>query len=187
MRKTLDILLEFFELTIIGALIFVIVYLFVGQLLEVSGDSMEPNFHDKEQIVAEKLSPNITELKRGDIVIFNDPTQKDKLVIKRIVGLPGEEVKIENGLVYINNTLLEEPYLAMDTYTNLKYNHKIKEGEEYEIGEDSYIVLGDNRDNSRDSREWGALHKNNILGKAMIVYYPVKNFKIVINNYQFSL
>ena len=181
MKKIINTLLEFFELTLIGALVFVIVYIFIGQLLEVSGNSMEPTFHDKEQIVAEKLTINISNINRGDVVIFNDPTEKDKLVIKRVVGLPNEKIKIENGSIYIDGNLLEETYLSKDTYTNLKYNHKLKEGEEYEIGKDSYIVLGDNRDNSRDSREWGALHRNSIIGRALLVYYPLKDIGLVIN------
>lgn len=181
MKKILNILLEFVELTIIGALVFVIVYVFIGQLLQVSGNSMEPTLHDKEQIIAEKLTVNITTLNRKDIVIFNDPTDPTKLVVKRIIGLPGETVRISNGFVYINNELLEEPYLNSGIYTNLKYNHTLKENEEYKIGEDSYILLGDNREHSRDSREWGALHKSSIMGKALIVYYPIKDFKILWN------
>lgn len=177
-KKTTNIFLEFIELTIIGALTFVIVYVFLGQLLEVSGNSMEPTLHDKEQIIAEKLTINIGELKRGDIVIFNDPTEPTKLVVKRVIGLPAETIRISGGFVYINNQLLEEPYLEPNVYTNIKHNHTIKENEEYEIGPESYILLGDNREHSRDSREWGALHKTSIIGKAFMVYYPMNEFKI---------
>jgi len=182
MKNILNKLLDFFELTIIGALIFMTVYFFIGQLVVVSGDSMEPTFKNNQQLLAEKLTINITTINRGDIVIFNSigsNFENSHLLIKRVIGLPGEKIKIQSGIVYINNVPLEENYLNKDVYTNLKYNTKVIEGEEYEIGENSYFVLGDNRDNSVDSRVFGALHKNSIIGKVVLRYYPFKNFKII--------
>lgn len=176
MKKAINTLIEFFELSLIGAVIFVIVYLFIGQLLEVSGNSMEPNFHNKEQIIAEKL---VTNVKRGDIVIFNDPTNPTDLIIKRVVGLPNETFMIKEGMVYINNEILKESYLAEGTITDLRYKKNLEEGEEYKIGEDSYILLGDNREESKDSRYWGALHKDSIIGKALLIYYPFENFRLI--------
>jgi len=139
-NKILHQLLDFFEITLICCLVFFTVYLFVGQLVEVSGNSMEPNFHNGQQILAEKFSLNITNLKRGDVIIFENTEnnrQNRRLLIKRIIGLPNETTKIENGQVYIDDKILEEPYLKKDTYTNLKSDYKLKEGEEYKIGEDS--------------------------------------------------
>lgn len=182
MKNFINKLLDFFELVIMGGIIFVIVYFFVGQLVRVSGKSMEPSLYDGQQLLTEKITVNITNLNRGDIIIFNSIEEKDKsshLLIKRIIGLPGEKIKIQEGAIYINDQRLEEPYLQPDTFTTLKANSKIKEGEEYMIGEDSYFVLGDNRNDSVDSRVFGTLHKNNILGKAVVRYYPLNDFKII--------
>jgi len=177
-KKTINTLLDFFELALLGTLIFITVYFLIGQLVEVSGDSMEPNFKNGQQMIAEKLTINITKIQRGDIVIFNSLDTRN-LLIKRVIGLPGEKIKIQDGLVYINDTHLDEPYLVKNTYTKLKYNNKMEEGKDYEIGEDSYVVLGDNREVSIDSRAFGSLHKNDILGKVILRYYPIKDFRII--------
>jgi signal peptidase I len=181
MKTILNKLLDFFELTVLSALIFMTVYFFIGQLVEVSGDSMEPTFSNGQQLLAEKLTVNITTINRGDVVIFNNITNKieeSHLLIKRVIGLPGEKIKIQNGSVYINNEKLKEPYLKNDVYTYIKTNYNMIDGEEYEIGADSYIVMGDNRTNSVDSRIFGALHRNNIIGKVVLRYYPIKSLKI---------
>ena len=138
---------------------------------------MSPNFHDKEQMLAEKLSTKFIELKRGEILIFKHPLELDRLLIKRVVGLPGETIRISNGLVYINDRVLDEPYLAPDTKT--QQEQALQEGLEYKIPSDSYVVMGDNRPKSTDSREWGFLSKDLIVGRAVLVYYPTNRIKLV--------
>ena len=175
-------ILEIFEYLLISVLIFLIVYVFIAQLVQVSGDSMNPTFNDKQQLIAEKVSVVLGDLNYTDVVIFNsieeDDINNSHLLIKRIIGLPGDKIKIENGFVYLNDNRLQEDYLPDGVYTNLKPNNKIIEGEEYIIGEDSYFVMGDNRDESNDSRYFGTLHKNDILAKVVARYYPFEDFKI---------
>lgn len=170
-------LVELFELTVIGVVVVAVAYIFAGQLLRVTGDSMLPNFHDGEQIVAEKVTVKFENLKRNDIVIFQHPTNPDKLVIKRVIGLPGETMELQNGKILIDGKILDEPYLAEETRT-LTGNY-IKENVVYTIPADSYIFLGDNRSNSSDSRDWGPISKNNIVGKAFLVYYPFNELGLV--------
>ncbi len=172
-----DLLLDFVEITIIGTTIFLLVYLFIGQLLEVTGESMIPTLADKEQVIAEKLSMKINPLETGEIVVFRHPEQHTRLLIKRIIGLPDEKLKIMDGQVYINGTLLEEPYLKNGIIT--KPAEHMSEGVEYKIPGNSYILMGDNRGKSSDSRHLGAIREELIVGKALLVYYPLNNFRLI--------
>lgn len=167
----------YFQVIFIFILVFFVVYFFLGQLYEVMGDSMEPNFHDQEQLIAEKLSTRFGNLKRGDIVIFKSPKDESRLLIKRIVGLPEEKVMLKDGSVYINGEYLPEPYVPEDMLTK---EMRIMESDfEYTIPADSYMVLGDNREKSTDSREWGFVKSENMIGRAILVYYPLKNIRFV--------
>lgn len=173
-KKTL---MDIFEYMIIGAAVFGLTYVFAGQLLRVAGDSMVPNFHDGEQIVAEKISLKLNNPKRGDILVFNHPTFPGRFVIKRVIGLPGETIKISEGSVYINNVLLQESYLDPGVKTTSgKY---LEENMEVIVPSNSYILLGDNRSNSTDSREWGPIKKETIEGKGLLVYYPFNKIRII--------
>lgn len=176
--KTLGkILLDFFELTLVGVAIFIMVYLFAGQLLEVTGNSMYPNFLDKEQIVLEKLSIKLKNPQRGEVIVFRHPDEPEKLLIKRVIGLPNETIKIFEGSVYINGSKLEETYLEDGVVT--KGKTIIKEDVEYVVKPNAYVVMGDNREQSNDSRDWGEIYLDEIVGRGMLVYYPTKNFRII--------
>jgi signal peptidase I len=139
---------------------------------------MLPNFENKEQLIAESLSVKLKDLRRGDVVVFESPLENDKLLIKRVIGLPGENFKIVDGKVYINSNLLnEDSYLQSNEYTFVeKY---FENNFEYHIPNDSYVVLGDNRDESTDSREWGYVDINSIIGKVIVKIYPIKSIGIV--------
>ena len=139
---------------------------------------MLPNFENKEQLIAESLSVKLKDLRRGDVVVFESPLENDKLLIKRVIGLPGENFKIVDGKVYINGNLLnEDSYLQSNEYTFVeKY---FENNVEYYIPNDSYVVLGDNRDESTDSREWGYVDINSIIGKVIVKIYPIKSIGIV--------
>jgi signal peptidase I len=167
----------YFQVIFIFLIVFVILYFFLGQLYEVIGDSMYPNFYDKEQLIAEKLSAQFGNLERGDVVIFERPGNENKLLIKRIIGMPDEKILIQDGYVYINGEYLQEPYVQEDTLT--EGMRIIESGFEYTIPTDSYMVMGDNREKSTDSREWGFVKSENIIGRAILVYYPLKNIRFV--------
>ena len=170
-------LLDLLEYVIIGIAIFGLTYVFAGLLLRVTGDSMVPNFHDGEQIIAEKISVKFEDPKRGEIIIFNHPTYPGRLVIKRVVGLPGEIIKISAGKIYINDAMLAEEYLGSEGAT--KAGEILAENVSYEIPGDSYILLGDNRANSTDSREWGPVKRTEIVAKGFLVYYPLSQMRII--------
>jgi len=176
-RSFLTILFDFFEIAIISATIFFLVYLFVGQLLEVTGDSMHPTLLDQEQVIAEKVSLKFNTIERGHIVIFKHPEQNDRLLIKRVIGLPFDNIKISNGLIYINGKLFSEPYLQPNTITHA--NKNMNEGIEYTVPEYSYVLMGDNRAKSSDSRTFGPVREELIVGKAAAVYYPFSSFRVI--------
>jgi len=177
--KLNEVIKGYFHVIFIFMFVFLATYFFVGQLFEVNGDSMLPNFTDKEQIIGEKLSVKFLNLERGDIIIFKSPQDNNKLLIKRIIGLPNEKFQIKDGYVNVNGDLLNEKYLEEDTYTT---GMRILEDDfEYKIPSDSYVVLGDNREQSTDSREWGYVKTELIVGRAILVYYPITNIRFIKN------
>ncbi len=135
----------------------------------VEGASMQPNFHTGEWIIVNRLPYLVSQPQRGDVVIldFEDP-QED--LIKRVIGLPGETVEIHGGLVYIDGVPLNEPYIkAAPNYTK----------EAITLGPDEYYVLGDNRNNSRDSHAFGPVTRDHIIGRAWLIYWPPPNWGAV--------
>lgn len=161
---------DFTEVLIIGVAVFALTWVFLAEPLEVTGDSMEPTLHDKEQILVEKMSMNFDELQRGDIIVFNSPENPKILIVKRIIGVPGDRITIQNEAVYLNGQQLEESYIGNGIKTEAK--NALEDGVETSVPYQSYIVLGDNRTNSTDSRDFGPIKKEEIVGKAVMVYYP---------------
>jgi signal peptidase I len=179
-NRLLHAILDIMEMFMISSLVFALVYVFIGQLMEVSGNSMYPTYLDQEKIIAEKVSMKFKEMKRGEVVIFQNPQIKERhLLIKRVIGLPGEVFKISGGSVYIDGSKLDEPYLESNTLTNKIENGLVKENVDYTVSENSYILLGDNRRQSTDSRYFGEVSKDNIIGRAFLVYYPIQRFRLV--------
>lgn len=173
----LKILVDFFEITIICSAVFALVYFFAGQLLRVTGDSMFPTLKDQEQLIAEKFSIKTEPLKRGEVVVFKHPKDPARLIVKRVIGMPGETLLIANGFVYINDKILNERYLASDTKT---YGGTVLlENNKYLIPNDEYVLLGDNRGKSSDSRDINSIKKDTIIGRAWLVYYPFDKFRFI--------
>jgi len=135
----------------------------------VRGDSMLPTLVDGEAVLAVRL---YGPLRRGDIVILHNPLLKGRTFVKRVVGLPNEVLRLDEGLVYVNDELLGEPYLER-SFT--EYQGAIRE---WWLGPDQYFVLGDNRDNSRDSRYWGLVPDENLVGRAFYIWMNWSNDSI---------
>lgn len=163
-----------FELGKIGAVLFIIaliLHYFVLRISGVSGGSMEPNFKDGEFVLVDQISYRFAEPKRGDVVILKFPGQPKEKYIKRIIGLPFETISIKDGFVYINDKKLNERYLPFGRQTSPEM--KIT------LGKEEYFLLGDNRENSNDSRFWGPCPKNYILGRAIFILWPISDWNIV--------
>lgn len=169
--------LDIIETIVVALAIFVVCYLFLFQPHQVKGNSMFPNFHDGEYILTDKVSYRLGLPQRGDVIVFKAPRNEEVDYIKRIIALPGEEVKVENGKVFINNRELPEVYLPAD-FSTLPGTF-MTEGFINKVPLEAYFVLGDNRDHSSDSREWGFVKRNEIVGKAFFRYWPFARFGLL--------
>ena len=181
-KAIFSFVLDFIQTIVTALSVFVIVYLFLVQPHQVKGSSMTtsfPNaFNNGDYILTNKVSYRFEKPKRGDVIIFRAPVNTNYDYIKRIIGLPGDRVKIYQNKVYINGFLLDESeYLTPNIKTTA--GHFIKEGEEIVVPEDKYFVLGDNRSHSSDSREWGFISKEDIVGKAWFRYWPPNKIGLI--------
>ena len=168
---------EFIETFVVIGAIFALIYLFIAQPHKVSGKSMFSTFDDGDFIFTDKISYRLGEIKRGDVIVLKNPRNESQDFIKRIIVLPGETVKIENSMVYINGKPLNETYLPPATFT--RPGAFIREGEEIKAGENQYFVFGDNREHSSDSRAWGGVKKEEIVGKVFFRYWPPQAFGLI--------
>ena len=152
-----------------------IVVTFVGQRTEVSGSSIETTLSDKDQLIVDKMTYRFRDPKRYDIVVFPYQYQDNTYYIKRIIGLPGETVQILSGMVYIDGMRLDEHY-----GNEIMENPGIAE-EPLTLGEDEYFVLGDNRNNSSDSRasDVGLIHRKDLIGRAWIRVWPLSQIGVI--------
>lgn len=152
-----------------------VIITFVGQRTRVDGRSMMNTLHDGDNLIVEKLSYRFSDPKRFDIIVF-PPTGKKEYYIKRIIGLPGETVQIdENGNIYINGELLKENYGAETIQNPGRAANPIT------LGDDEYFVMGDNRNNSKDSRseEVGNVKRSQIIGRAWLRIWPLNKFGLL--------
>lgn len=169
--------LDAFETIVLSLAIFVVIYFFVASPHQVKGLSMYPTFNDKELILTDKVSYRLHPPERSDVIVFKAPTNPDYDYIKRIIGLPGDKVKILDNKVFINGSPISEPYLPSDTQTT--GGVYLPEGKEITVPQDELFVMGDNRTGSSDSRAWGFVKISEIIGKVFLRYYPFNKFGMV--------
>ncbi len=156
-------LVELGETILPAVVIAILINLFLAQATRVYGSSMEPNLHTDQRLVVEKVSYRLHEPKRGDIVVIRMPERGPELLIKRVIALPGETIEIQNGQVLINGTVIDEPYLTQPTRGSYGPT-TIREG---------YVfVMGDNRGASNDSRVFGPIELERVVGRAWVSYWP---------------
>lgn len=176
LRAIAAFFIDIIETVVIAIAIFVAVYLFLLQPHQVIGDSMQPNFESFQYILTDKLSYRFGNPARGDVVVFKAPQDQGKDLIKRVIALPGEKVKLSGGKVIIFNSQYPDGLTLNETYISgapTVAGSAVKEGEVYEIPAGKFFVMGDNRSHSSDSREFGAIEKVLIVGRAWIRYWPL--------------
>jgi signal peptidase I len=176
-KKILNFFLETVETVVIALAVFVIVYLFLFAPHQVKGNSMYPNFHDGDYLLTDKISYRLTEPKYGEVVVFTAPKNKEYDYIKRLIGLPNDTIEICQGRVLVNGQVLTEKYLPADFKT--LPGLFAKECQNMAVGKNEYFTLGDNRSHSSDSREWGMVPRDLIIGKARLRYWPPDRWGIV--------
>jgi signal peptidase I len=167
------VLREIAETAILTLLIFVLMRAVV-QNYRIEGYSMEPNLHEQEYLIVNKISYYLGEPQRGDIIVFEFPgshlSGPEKDYIKRVIGLPGDTVECRPGEILVNGQVIDEPY---DPNPGSYYCPPTV------LGPSEYFVLGDNRNQSSDSHSWGPLERRFIIGKAWLLYWPLENFGLV--------
>lgn len=164
---------EIFGLFVLG-----LIYLFIASPTEITGTAMEPTLWNGEYSVNNKMVYEINNPQRGDIVVFASPRNKDVDYISRIIAISGDTVQIKEGAVYLNSTLLQEPYIKGITLPSAE-EAGIKEGEVFTVPEDSFFVMSDNRLHSSDSRNFGAVPKSNLIGNVSFRYWPFERFGLI--------
>jgi signal peptidase I len=164
-RRLLKDVLE----TIILALLIYAGLRFLVRNFRIDGSSMEPSLHHGQLIVIARWSYWFQTPKRGDVIVFSAPNAKNRDLVKRVVGLPGEQISVRNGQVFVDGEQIQEPYAQPGQYT----------GGSWTLGENELFVMGDNRSRSQDSRSWGPLQTSRIVGKGLVCYWPPRLWGVV--------
>jgi signal peptidase I len=175
-RRWLRIVLrELAHVTIIILVLYAIINLLIPRFM-VEGNSMEPNFHTHERVIVSRLDYVLGSPERGHVVVFEH--EADKYLIKRIIGLPGEQVDLHDGQVYINGNALSEEYVA-----GLCESFSCRD-QSWTLASDQYFVLGDNRNSSLDSHQFGPIREGQIVGRVRMRYWPLEKLDLV-EEYQY--
>ncbi len=174
--------LDLIETVAISLSIFLVVYLFLMQPHQVNGQSMIPNFQDGEHVMTDKISYKFREPTRGEVVVFHAPPAAGCVegtgcdFIKRIIAVPGDQVAVHDNAFWINGQKLPEPYIP-DNFEILPGRATLDE--EIYLGPDEYFVSGDNRPHSSDSRFWGPITKDEIVGRVFLRYWPIREIELI--------
>jgi signal peptidase I len=188
-RRTLGCLLEIVETLVLTLVIYLLIHNFIAQPFEVEQESMVPTIVEHEYVLIDKISPRFSDYDRGDIVVFQPPPgyeQGGVPFIKRVIGLPGDKVSLENGRVFVtppggSPVPLSEPYVVkIDGGKTAPTTPRDPQGTaEWTVPEGEYFVMGDNRPESQDSRFFGPIQRDSIVGRAWLRYFPLDRVGIV--------
>lgn len=189
--KRKSALREWVESLVVALILALFIRQFIIQAFKIPTGSMRTTLLEGDRILVNKFIygakipftgfrlPALREPKRGDVIVFIYPQDPKKDFIKRLIALPGETVEIKSGSIYINEVFNKEPLIGNRYYYNRPESAYGKEGQAIKVFEDSYYVLGDNSSSSQDSRFWGFVPRKNILGKAMLIYWPINRMRII--------
>jgi signal peptidase I len=166
--KFSQVLLDVLETVVLAVVLFVAINT-VSARVRVDGYSMNPTLQNGEFVLVNRLAYRFGDVQRGDIIVFRHPDDPSQDLIKRVIGVPGDTVEIVDGGVRVNGRPLDEPYIAAaPNYAG-----------QWQVPEGSLFVLGDNRNNSEDSHKWGLLPMENVIGKAVLIYWPPPHWNII--------
>lgn len=163
---------EYVEAFGIAIVLALFIITFIAQSFLVQGASMEPSLHNGERLLVDKLTYRIRPPKRGEVIVFKYPSDPRRKFIKRIMGLPGDQIEVRNHQLYVNGSALEEEYINGPTYGDFG---------PIVVPEGSYFVMGDNRNNSDDSRfaDVGPVPRKLVVGRALFMYWPIPRLGVV--------
>jgi signal peptidase I len=161
-------LIDIVETIVIALLLFLVINT-ISARIRVDGRSMEPTLKSGQFVLVNKLAYKIGSPQYGDIIVFHYPRNPDQEYIKRVIGLPGDLVEIKAGQVFVNDQLIDEPYILNEP----TYQDRVR------VPVNALFVLGDNRNNSSDSHTWGAVPLESVVGKAILIYWPPQDWGIL--------
>jgi signal peptidase I len=164
MKRLIVPFLEIFEVLAAVVIAIYFIYGFIAQPFLVQGASMEPNFSSGDYLLVDELSYRLRPPARGEVVVFRNPANEAEFFIKRIIGLPHDEILINNGRLFINGQAVEETYLPS--------NIPLQDNLRLRLRNDEYFVMGDNRSQSYDSRSWGPLKQRELVGVVRLRFWP---------------
>ncbi|HEX9503006.1 MAG TPA: signal peptidase I [Patescibacteria group bacterium] len=184
---------DFLKIVLIALVIIVPIRYFVFQPYIVSGSSMEPNFRNAQYLIVDKLTYHFRQPVRGEVIVMHYPRDPKQDFIKRIIGLPGEKIQIDNGKITIFNAshpqgvALDEKYLPNQGLTYTQDPIIVGGSKTLTLSSDQYFMMGDNRLASSDSRSWGPLPKSDIVGRTLIRVLPLTDFKVFTQSPAYGL
>lgn len=170
--------IDFIKYVVIAILIVIPVRMFIAQPFIVSGESMYSTFLDGDYLIIDEISYNLGSPHRGDVIVFKYPLDPKRFFIKRIIGLPNEEISVKEGVITITNEENKEGFVYEEPYLKQEF----KDSFQFKTSEKEYFVLGDNRARSSDSRIWGALPEKLITGRALVRLLPLKDISYLPGN-----
>ncbi len=163
--------LDLLETLILAVILFLVINT-VSARVRVDGFSMRPTLEDGEFILVNRLAYKFGDPKRGEIIVFRSPVVPDEDLIKRVIGLPGDEIEVNAGVVYVNGSPLIEPYIAaLPIYSG-----------KWQVVDGYLFVLGDNRNDSSDSHSWGLVPMQNVVGRSILIYWPFNEWDMLNHN-----
>ncbi|HVB62738.1 MAG TPA: signal peptidase I [Ktedonobacteraceae bacterium] len=163
---------EIVETVALTLIIFVVIH-FAVQSYRISGPSMQPGLQNNEYVLVNKIAYIFHPPERGDIIVFHYPLDTTRDFIKRVIGLPGDTITVNSNTVWVDGVKLNEPYVSAESNS---------EGQTWKVPQGDYFVMGDNRPISDDSRTWGFVPQSDLVGKVVLLYWPISGFKL-INTY----
>ncbi len=182
LRQHADNAWDLIKFAAIALAIVIPIRMFVAQPFVVSGLSMYPTFNDGQYLIVDEISYLLQGPHRGDVVIFRYPNDPSRFFIKRMIGMPNEKIQISNGVVTIFNTANPNGFTLDEPYLDEPFNTT----QTYVTGPDQYFVMGDNRNESSDSRAWGLVPKKNLIGRAYLRLLPVKQISYLPGEFKES-
>jgi signal peptidase I len=182
-RPALGCLLEIVETLVLTLIIFLVIQGFVAQPYKVEQQSMEQSLEPGQYVLVDKLTPRFDTYKRGDVVVFTPPEEwggaNSTPFIKRVIGVPGDEIEIKDGRVLVNDQQIDEAYVFTEEDGNPQETNPSFSTNQWVIPEEQLFVMGDHRSASQDSRHFGPIRTGNVIGRAWLRYWPFDAFTIL--------
>ncbi|WP_318264370.1 signal peptidase I [Amedibacterium intestinale] len=177
-------ILDFLRMILVAFIILMLVFTFVLRKNTVVGSSMYPTLEDGEHVIVNVAASYLTDIERFDVVVVHSPDNKD-LWVKRVIGLPGETISYQDGILYVDNKEIEEPFLDKNYVEQVVKQQQLKTFTQdmapVTLKDNEYFLMGDNRNNSMDSRSVGPFTRDKIIAKGMLIYSPMDKVRYVSN------